>query len=114
MTPEQFLARIAKQSPAPAYLFLGSESYQRRVCKTTLLDRVLPGDLRPAGLTQIDLENTNLLEVLDDARSLSLFSRDRVIWVGSAELALPRRLTTATEQAEDAEPSGGSELAAYL
>jgi DNA polymerase III subunit delta len=114
MSPEQFLARIAKQSPAPAYLFLGQESYQRRACKNALLDRVLPGDLRADGLTQIDLENTNLPEVLDDARSLSLFSSNRIIWVGSAELALPRRLTSGGEDTEDGDKSGSSELAAYL
>jgi DNA polymerase III subunit delta len=114
MSPEQFLARIAKQPPAPGYLFLGQESYQRRACKNALLDRVLPGDLRQDGLTQIDLENTKLLEVLDDARSLSLFSSNRIIWVGSAELALPRRLTSGGEDTDDGDKSGSSELAAYL
>jgi DNA polymerase III subunit delta len=114
MSPEQFVARMAKQSPGPAYLFLGPESYQRRACKTALLQRVLPGDLRAEGLTQIDLENTKLPEVLDDARSLSLFSRDRVIWVSSAELALPRRLTSAGDEAGDGERPEGSEVAAYL
>jgi DNA polymerase III subunit delta len=114
MSPEQFLGRIAKQSPAPAYLFLGQESYQRRACKNALLDRVLPGDLRADGLTQIDLENTKLPEALDDARSLSLFSSNRIIWVGSAELALPRRLTSGGDDTEDGEKSGSSELAAYL
>jgi DNA polymerase III subunit delta len=114
MSPEQFLARIAKQAPAPAYLFLGQEGYQRRACKEALLNRVLPGDLRTDGLTQIDLENTTLPEVLDDARSLSLFSSDRVIWVCSAELALPRRLTSVADDGDDAEKSDGSALAAYL
>ncbi|MGI8959059.1 MAG: DNA polymerase III subunit delta [Bryobacteraceae bacterium] len=114
MTPEQFLARIAKQAPSPAYLFLGQESYGRRACKDALLNRVLPGDLRAEGLTQIDLENTALSEALDDARSLSLFSSDRVVWICSAELALPRRLTTSGDDADEAERSGGSALAAYL
>lgn len=114
MSPEQFLARIPKQPPAPAYLFLGQESYHRRACKTALLDRVLPGDLRTEGLTQIDLENTKLPEVLDDARSLSLFSSDRIIWITSAELALPRRLTSGSDEAEDGERSGGSDVATYL
>jgi DNA polymerase-3 subunit delta len=114
MHPEQFLSRIAKQPPAPAYLFLGQEGYQRRICKDALLDRVLPGDLRFSGLTQLDLENTNLSEVLDDARSLSLFSSERVIWVCSAELALPRRLPTGADEADDSEKPGTSELAAYL
>jgi DNA polymerase III subunit delta len=114
MSPEQFLARVAKQAPAPAYLFLGQESYKRRVCKEALVNRVLPGELRAEGFTQIDLENTTLPEVLDDARSLSLFSSDRVVWVCSAELALPRRLTSGGDDGDDAEKSGGSALAAYL
>jgi DNA polymerase III subunit delta len=114
MTPEQFLSRIAKQPAAPAYLFLGQEGYQRRICKEALLDRVLPGDLRSSGLTQLDLENTELSEVLDDARSLSLFSSDRVIWVCSAELVLPRRLTSGGDDTDDSEKPGASGLAAYI
>ena len=114
MTPEQFLARIAKQNPAPAYLFLGQEGYQRRKAKTALLERVLPGPLRAEGLTQVDLENATLQQVLDDARSLSLFSAERVIWVLSAELALPRRLTSNTEEGEETGNSPESQLAAYL
>ncbi len=113
MTPEQFLARIAKQPLAPAYLFVGQEGYQRRVCKQALLARVAPGDATADALTQVDLENTTLSEVLDDARSLSLFSSDRVVWVCSAEVALPRRLAGSIEEAED----GGkpeSQLASYL
>lgn len=111
MTPEQFLARIVKDRPAPAYLFLGQEGYQRRLCKEALIRRVFPHDSSD-GLTQIDLESATLRQVLDDARSLSLFSSDRLIWVCSAELALPRRL--AAEEGEDGGKSGESGLAEYL
>lgn len=114
LTPDQFIARIAKQPPHPAYLFLGQEGYQRRLCKNALLDRILPGDLRSDGLTQTDLESTTLPEILDDARSLSLFASDRVIWVSSAELALPRRLTEPADNSETSEKPPISELAAYL
>ena len=116
MTPEQFLARITKQPPAPAYLFLGQEGYERRRCKQALAERILPGDLRSEGLTQADLENVGLSEVLDDARSLSLFAQDRLIWVCSAELALPRRLTPVSDEEEEggAAASAESQLAAYL
>jgi DNA polymerase-3 subunit delta len=96
MNPEQFLARIAKQQPAPAYLFLGPEAYYRRLCKEALAARVLGPEARD-GFTDTDLENTTLAEVLDDARSLSLFASERLIWVSSAELALPRRLTPEEE-----------------
>jgi DNA polymerase III subunit delta len=112
LNPEQFLSKISKQPLAAAYLFLGQEGYQRRMCKEALLERALPGEARASGLTQVDLENTTLTAVLDDARSLSLFSSERVIWAASAELALPRRLTTAGN--EETEASSASELAGYL
>ena len=42
MTPEQFLARLAKNGPEPAYLFLGPEAFERTRCRRALLDAVLP------------------------------------------------------------------------
>ncbi|HEX4229250.1 MAG TPA: DNA polymerase III subunit delta [Bryobacteraceae bacterium] len=114
MTPEQFLSRIVKQPPAPAYLFLGPEGYQRRVCKEALLNRVLPGEARLEGLTQVDLQDLNVSEVLDDARSLSLFAQDRVIWVTGAENALPRRLSSSSDDEETPEKGAASALTAYL
>lgn len=114
MIPEQFLARIAKQTPEPVYLFLGQEGYNRRLCKQALVSRALGADGGGEGLTQIDLENTTLPAVLDDAKSLSLFASDRVIWVSSAELALPRRLSSGGEEGDESEKSEGAQLAAYL
>lgn len=113
MNPEQFLARIAKQPLESAYLFLGQEGYQRRVCKHALIERAL-GEAGASGITETDLENATLREVLDDARSLSLFSADRVIWVCSAELALPRRWPEAAQNDEGGEKSDAADLAAYL
>jgi DNA polymerase-3 subunit delta len=115
MTPEQFLSKLAKQPPAPVYLFLGLEGYQRRVCKQALLDKILPGDARAEGFTQVDLEETSIPDVLDDACSLSLFATDRVIWVTAAEAALPRRLT-APDGEDDGSAKGGpgAMLASYV
>lgn len=114
MTPDQFLARIAKQPPAAAYLFLGPEGYQRRLCKEALLNSVLPGEARTEGLTQVDLQDLSVSEVLDDARSLSLFSQERVIWVTSAEGALPRRLSSGSDDEESPDKTAASALAAYV
>jgi DNA polymerase-3 subunit delta len=115
LNPEQFVARAAKQPLAPAYLFLGPEGYFRRLCREALLARALPGDMRDNGFTQIDLEEAALGDILDDARSLSLFATERVIWIGSAELALPRRMTAANDDADDdpRKPSD-SMLGSYL
>ena len=109
MSPEQFLQRIGKGSPSPVYLFLGPEAYQRGLCRRALIEKSLPdGDLEN-GLARFDLENTTLATVIDDARSLSLFASNRVIWVSSAEAALPRRITETPDEA-----SGGALLAEYL
>lgn len=113
LAPEQFLSRIGKQTPAPVYLFLGPEGYYRRQCREALIRRCLPEDARAEGLTQVDLEETSVTEVLDDARSLSLFATDRVIWVSSAELALPRRLSSSGDE-EDGGGKEASPLASYL
>lgn len=107
------MAKIGKQPLASVYLFLGQEGYQRRQCKDALLDKALPGDARADGLTQTDLDERTLAEVIDDARSLSLFARERVIWVASAELALPRRLTAAAED-DDGGKTPESPLLSYL
>jgi DNA polymerase-3 subunit delta len=111
VTPEQFLSRIAKNVPAAAYLFLGQEGYKRRICKEALLERMLHG--QNDGFTHIDLENASITDVLDDARSLSLFASERLIWVSSAELALPKRLTSSASD-EEGERSSASQISDYL
>jgi DNA polymerase-3 subunit delta len=107
MTPAQFLARMERGEMAPAYLFLGQESYHRRRARAALLKAF-------NAITQYDLSGTALAEVIDDARALSLFASERVIFAGNAEAALPR--TRSDEDAEDSETPAGSAdaLAAYM
>jgi DNA polymerase-3 subunit delta len=84
MTPAQFLTRIKKGLP-PAALLLGPESYGRRHIKDALC-----GAFPENAVTRHDLGEVGLAEILDDARSLSLFAAERLIWVANAEAALPR------------------------
>lgn len=102
MSPEQFLQRIQKQPPAPAYLFVGPDPYQRNLCRKALIERALQPDEIENGLTRLDLDEVSLSAVLDDARSLSLFAPNRVIWVTGAESSLPKRIT---ENAEEGSPA---------
>ncbi len=113
MTPDQFLDRLRKTGPAPAYLFLGPEFFQRERCRRALIEAVLPPEERADGLTRHDLDQTSLASALDDARSLSLFATRRVIWLASAEAALPRGRAAASD--EEASKAGDpAELTAYL
>ncbi len=98
MTPEQFLRQIQKQPPAPAYLFVGPDPYQRGLCRKALIERVLRPDEVEDGLTRLDLDEIPLAAVMDDAQSLSLFTPNRVIWVSGAEAALPKKLTDTVEE----------------
>ena len=109
MSPEQFLQRIQKAPLAPVYLFLGPEVYQLGQCRRALVDKALGPEDRETGLSRHELEETTLANVLDDARSLSLFAPNRVVWVSGAETALPRG-----RAASDDENSAAAELAAYL
>jgi DNA polymerase-3 subunit delta len=102
MPPDQFLSRIKKGAVAPAFLFLGTEAYGRDRCREALINAMLAPDEREAGLAQYDLRESALSDVIEDARSLSLFAPKRVILVGNAEMALPRQ-KAGDEDEDDAE-----------
>lgn len=114
MTPAQFLTRIERGQIASAYLFLGPEAYQRRRARAALLQAALGAGGRENAVTHYDLAETPLAEAIDDARALSLFASERVIFAGNAEAALPR--TRTDDDGEDGEGAAGSAdmLAAYM
>jgi DNA polymerase-3 subunit delta len=114
MTPSQFLARMKRKQLAPAYLFLGAEAYQGRRCREALLESALGAGDRENGLTRYDLNESSLVEVVDDARALSLFAAERVILATSAEAAVPRQRSEEDEAAGAPAAGGATELAAYL
>jgi DNA polymerase III subunit delta len=107
LSPEEFLRSIQTREPAPAYLFIGAEAYDRDRCRRALTERLLPPEDREEGLIRHDLDRETLSQVLDDAQSFSLFARVRLIWVSGAEAAMPRGRTAATTD-EDGEPVGKS------
>lgn len=107
MSPDQFLQRLQKGPVAPVYLFLGPEVYQLGACRRALVEKTLAPEDRENGLSRHDLEETTLATVLDDARSLSLFAPNRVVWVAGAEAALPRGRASSDDE-------NSAELAAYL
>ncbi|HYK17508.1 MAG TPA: DNA polymerase III subunit delta [Bryobacteraceae bacterium] len=109
MSPEQFLQKVGKSPPAPVFLFIGPELYDLARCRRALIERALKPEERETGFERHDLSETTLATILDDARSLSLFASDRVIWISSAEAALPRGRAAASS---DDSPAG--ELADYL
>jgi DNA polymerase-3 subunit delta len=114
MTPTQLLARLEQRGAAPAYLFLGPEAYHRQRARAAVRKAAIGEEGGESAVTRYDLNETALAEVIDDARALSLFASERIIFAGNAEAALPR--TRSDEDAEDGEGGGGSAdvLSAYM
>ena len=104
---------MKKQDFPPAVLLLGPEAYERRRIKEGLTAAFAEG-----AVAQLDLAELTLAAILDDARALSLFASNRLIWVVNAEAALPRTVKSSDEDDSEAESgSGGGDaapLAAYL
>jgi DNA polymerase-3 subunit delta len=113
MTPAQFQARVKKGTVPPAALLLGPEAYERRRIKDALMATVPDG-----AVSQHDLAELTLTEILDDARALSLFASERLIWIVNAELALPRGRVAVDDDEGDSPGAAGAgdaaPLAAYL
>jgi len=111
MTPAQLLSRIQKGAAPAAVLLLGPDAYERLRLKQALLSTV-PED----AVARHDLGQVELAAVIDDARALSLFAAERLIWVANAEAALPRGRSE--EEGEGETPAGSASdaalLAAYL
>lgn len=101
MTASQMIARLKKGPPPAATLLLGPEAYERRRVKDAFLSA-----FPPDAVTQHDLTEISLSEALDDARSLSLFASDRLIWITNAEAVLPRGRAAAADDEEGDGPAG--------
>ena len=109
MTPSQFLSLLKKQGPPPVSLLLGPEAYQRRRIRQSL-----SAGLEADSLAEHDLAASRLAQILDDARALSLFAAERLIWVVNAEAALPRGRGSSEDESETEGAAGdGDSLAAY-
>ena len=113
MTAGQLLARVKKRDFPPAVLLLGPEAYERRRIKEALTSAFAEG-----AVAQLDLAEMSLAAILDDARALSLFASDRLIWVVNAEAPLPKTAKASEEDDPEAESGAGggdaAPLAAYL
>jgi DNA polymerase-3 subunit delta len=109
LTASQLVSRVKKRDFPPAILLLGPEAYERRRIKEALTAAFAEG-----AVAQFDLAEVTLAAILDDARALSLFASDRLIWVVNAESALPRTAKSSEEDDPEAESGAGGGDAAPL
>src|SRR5271168_4157043 len=104
MTPAQFLARVKRNEIPPVCLFLGQESYNRRLCREAIVAAL---KLEPE---QYDAAETPLAAIVDDARALSLFASERLMFLIGAEAAMPRssRAAASYDDSDDEGSAGAS------
>lgn len=97
MTPAQFVARAKKNDIAPVVLFLGQESYNRQRCREAVIAA------RAIEAEQLDMSESSLAAVIDDARAMSLFASERLIFAKAAETAMPRSSRAVASDEDDGE-----------
>lgn len=103
MTPAQFLGRVKRGETPAVCLFLGQDGYNRKRCRDAVT--------RASAVTpeSFDAGETSLAAIIDDARAMSLFASERLMFVTGAEAAVPKASrSVAAEEDDEGGPSSGS------
>lgn len=92
---ERFTAQIAaaadgKGELRPGYVLAGDEIFLLDRCRAAVLKAFVPADLRDFCLSDLDLAETSIFEVLDRARTPSLMAPFQVIFVRNVRLLYTR------------------------
>ena len=107
MTPAQFISKVKRGGIPAVCLFLGQEGYNRRRCREALV--AAAEGVEPE---QYDASETPLAAIIDDARAMSLFASERLIFVIGAEAAMPR--ASRSDDDEDGAGTGPAGAAGVL
>ncbi|PSH04946.1 MAG: DNA polymerase III subunit delta [Acidobacteria bacterium] len=78
---ERFVQDVSSRNLKPGYLFVGDEGFFRRTCRDTVIKHLIPEGLRDFSLYDFDLESSEIVEVLDRARTPSLMASFQVFFV---------------------------------
>ncbi len=96
MTPAQFLGKLKRNELPPVVLFLGQEGYNRRRCREAVIKANAHIEAE-----RHDANELPLAAIMDDARSMSLFASERLVFVTNAEAAMPRASRAAASTVDD-------------
>src|ERR1700677_221981 len=78
---ERFVSELESRKLRPAYVFVGDEAFFRKRFRDAILEHLVPTDPRDFSLFEVDLAETDLVEVLDRARTPSLMAPFQVFFV---------------------------------
>jgi DNA polymerase III subunit delta len=78
---DRFVAEVRENRLRPGYVLLGDEIFLYERCRRAVIDTLVPQDLREFCLSDLDLAEMNIFEVLDRARTPSLMAPFQVFFV---------------------------------
>ena len=77
----KFLDAVEQRKLAPGYVFLGDEAFFRKRCREAVLRHLIPEGMREFSFYEFDLEQMEIADVLDRARTPSLMAPFQVFFV---------------------------------
>ena len=78
---ERFVSDVKARKLRPAYVLVGDEVFFRDRCRDALLEYLVPDGLREFSFYDLDLATTDLVDVLDRARTPSLMAPFQVFFI---------------------------------
>jgi DNA polymerase-3 subunit delta len=87
---ERFVAEVKQRKLRPAYVFIGDETFFRDRCRDALLEHLAPLELREFSFYEVDLAETELVEILNRARTPSLMAPFQVFFIRNVKLLYGR------------------------
>jgi DNA polymerase III subunit delta len=78
---ERFVNEVANGKLRPAYVLVGDEVFFRDRCRAALLQHLVPADMREFCLSDMDLADVSVAEVLDRAQTPSLMASFQVFFI---------------------------------
>ncbi len=78
---ERFISEVSSRKLRPAYVLIGDEAFFRRQCRNALLEHLVPPGLREFGISELDLAEIDVSELLDRARTASLMAPFQVFFI---------------------------------
>jgi DNA polymerase-3 subunit delta len=78
---DRFIAEVRGTKLRPGYVLLGDETFLYDRCRRAVLEALVPPELRDFCLSDLDLAETSIFEVLDRARTPSLMAPFQVFFV---------------------------------
>src|SRR6201987_4776234 len=78
---DRFIAEVRENRLRPGYVLLGDEIFLYERCRRAVLDTLVPAGLKDFCLSDLDLAETSIFEVLDRARTPSLMAPFQAFFV---------------------------------